>query len=84
MRLLRRHRLTRHLYIRRLHVLLRQTRADLLVRLGVGFLAVARAVKHALARDAGFERGVVGIRRGLGLGAFGAGGCGQSFGRCCA
>lgn len=72
----------RHLHIRRLHVLLRQARADLLVRLGVGFLAVARAVAHALARDAGFEGRVVGVRGGLGLGAFGAGGRGRSLRRC--
>lgn len=84
MRLLRRRTPTRHLHIRRLHVLLRQARADLLVRLGIGFLAVARAVAHALARDAGFEGWVVGVRRGLGLGAFCAGGCGRSFRRCCA
>ena len=38
-----------HLHIRRLHVLLRETRADFLVRLGVGFFAVARAVQHAFA-----------------------------------
>jgi hypothetical protein len=46
---LRRCRPARHLHIRRLHVLLRETRADFLVRLGVGFLAVARAVQDALA-----------------------------------
>lgn len=82
MRLLSRRRFARHLHIRRLHVLLRQARAHLLVRLGVGFLAVARAVAHALARDAGFEGGVVGVRGRLGLGAFGAGGCGRSRRRC--
>jgi hypothetical protein len=54
---------TRHLHICRLHVLLRETRANLLVRLGIGFFAVARTVQHALARDARFERRVVGIRR---------------------
>lgn len=81
MRLLHRCRPTRHLDIRRLHVLLRQTGANLLVRLGVGLLAVARAVAHALARDARFERRVVGVRRGLGLEAFCAGGRGRSLGR---
>lgn len=82
MRLLHRRAPARHLHIRRLHVLLRQARADLLVRLGVGLFAVARAVAHALARDAGFEGRVVGVRGGLGLGAFCAGGCGRSFRRC--
>lgn len=81
MRLLHRRRPTRHLNIRRLHVLLRQTGANLLVGLGVCLLAIARAIPHTLARDAGFERRVVGVRRGLGLGAFCAGGCGRSFGR---
>jgi hypothetical protein len=38
-----------HLHIGRLHVLLRKTRADFLVRLGIGFLAVARAVQDTLA-----------------------------------
>lgn len=82
MPLLHRRRPTCHLNIRRLHVLLRQTGANLLVRLGVGFLAIARAVKYTLARDAGFEGRVVGVRGGLGLGAFCAGGCGRSLGRC--
>ena len=49
----------RHLDIRRLHVLLRQFRADFLVRLRVGLFAVARAVKHALACDAGLETRIV-------------------------
>lgn len=84
MRLLGRRTPTRHFHVRRLHVLLRQARADLLVRLSVGFLAVARAVAHALARDAGFERRIVGVRRRLGLGAFCAGGGWRSFRRCCA
>jgi hypothetical protein len=44
-----RRRSARHLHIGRLHVLLRETCADLLVRLGIGFLAVARAVKDTLA-----------------------------------
>jgi len=54
---------TRHLHIRRLHILLRETRANLLVCLGIGFFAVARTIQHALARDARFERRVVRIRR---------------------
>jgi hypothetical protein len=61
MRLLRRRRPTRHLHIRRLHILLGQTRAHFLMRFSVGFLAVARAVAHALARDARFQGRVVGV-----------------------
>ena len=48
-----------HLDIRRLHVLLRQFRADFLVRLSVGLFAVARAVEHAFACDAWLEARVV-------------------------
>jgi hypothetical protein len=44
---------TRHLDISGLHVLLRETCANFLVRFGIGFFAVARAVQDALARDAG-------------------------------
>jgi hypothetical protein len=44
-----RRRPARHLHIRGLHVLLCETCAHFLVRLGVGFLAVARAVQNALA-----------------------------------
>lgn len=44
-----RRRSARHLYIRRLHVLLRKTCADFLVGLGVCFLAVARAIHDTLA-----------------------------------
>jgi hypothetical protein len=72
-----RHLPARHLDIRRLHVLLRQFRADFLVGLGVGFLAVARAVKHAFARDARLETRVVRVGRGFWGGAFCAGWCGS-------
>lgn len=72
MRILNRRRPRRHLDIRRLHVLLRLGRANFLVRFGVCFLAVARAVGNAFTRDAGFEeRGFFGV--GLGFGAFCAG-----------
>jgi hypothetical protein len=71
----------RHLHIRRLHVLLRETCANLLVGLCVGLFAVARTIQHTLARDARFERRVVCVRRRLGLGAFCADGC-RSLRRC--
>ena len=66
----------RHLHIGRLHVFLRKARADFLVRLGVGFLAVSRAVRDALSGNAGLERRVVRVGRRLGLRAFCAGGSG--------
>ena len=73
----------RHLDIRRLHVLLRQFCADFLVRLGVGFFAVARAVEHAFACDAGLETRVVRVGRCFRGGAFCAawsGSCGSLWG----
>ena len=68
-----RHLPARHLDIRRLHVLLRQFCADFLVRFGVGFFAIARAVKHTFACDAGLETRVVRVGRGFWGGAFCAG-----------
>ena len=62
-----------HLDIRRLHVLLRQFRADFLVRLSVGLFAVARAVEHTFACDAWLEARVVRVGRGFWSGAFCAG-----------
>lgn len=72
MRVLGRSLLGSHLDIGRLHVFLGLSGADFLVRLGVGFLAVARAVGYALARYAGFEQRRL-LRTGFWLGAFGAG-----------
>lgn len=72
MRILGRSLLGSHLDVGRLHVLLGLGGADFLVGFRVGFLAVARAVGHALARDAGFEQRRL-LRVGFWLGAFGAG-----------